>query len=97
MVQGAASVAAGSAAIGGAAEGIKTAEARHEVDGVSASQQRISAIAAALSRAMQEDTEDIKKAITEIEASVQAISDLIASAAQSMSDITANFGGHATV
>lgn len=97
LVQGAALVISGAAAIGSGVEGIKAADAQHDADDVLADKKRLEAMTKALMAAMQQDGDDIKKIIKEIEEAVQSISDLIAGNAQSMSDITSNIGGRATV
>lgn len=97
LVQGAALVMSGAAAIGASVEGIKSEDAQCDADTILADKKRLEALTKALMVAMQADGDDLKKIIKEIEDSVQGISDLIAENAKSMSDITSNIGGRATV
>lgn len=98
IVQGATQVAAGAAGIGSGVAQIEQSKAQHGADMALSDKKKIDAITMALMKAMEEDSEEMKKVIKQIEESLQSISDLIAGSAQSLSDITANLkGGRAAV
>ena len=93
IAQGATMVLAGGMQVGAGIETIKSAEAQHDADIILSDKKKLEALTAALMKAMEEDSEEIKKVLKEIEESVQSISAIIAGSAQSMSEIASNIGG----
>lgn len=98
IAQGATQVASGAAGVGSGIAQIEESKATSGAENALADKKKIDAITMALMKAMEEDSEEMKKVIKQIEESLQSISDLIAGSAQSLSDITANLkGGRAAV
>jgi len=98
VAQGVTTVATGVSGTVSAGAGIAEAKTQHDADMALVDKKKIDTIIVALMKAMEEDSEEIKKILKEIEESMQAVSDIISGSAQSLSDIAANIkGGRAAV
>ncbi|MFJ1301997.1 type III secretion system translocon subunit SctE [Pseudomonadota bacterium AL_CKDN230030165-1A_HGKHYDSX7] len=97
VAQGAAAVAKGAGGIATGAESIQSAKAQEAADQVLADRKALEAMMTKLQASMEEDREKIKEVIQAMDEAMQLVSKMIAGAADSMTQITANIGKRAMV
>ncbi len=97
ILKGTLQVIGGGTQIGASVEGIKATIATRDADMAAVDKKNIETAIVGILATMEEETEDMKKILKEIEDTVQGISSIIAGNAQSHSVIAANLKGHATV
>jgi len=97
VAQGAAAVAKGAGGIATGAESIQSAKAQEAADQALADRKALEAMMTKLQASMEEDREKIKEVIQAMDEAMQLVSKMIAGAADSMTQITANIGKRAMV
>ena len=97
IMQGTASIGAGSVGIAKGGVGVAEAITRREGDQAQIDKKKVDAIIVALMKAMEEDQEEIKKIMKQMEEGIQAVSQMIAGGAETRSQIAVNLGVRATV
>lgn len=95
--QAATTVASGGTQIASSSMGIVATTAQHGADTAIADKKIIDAATVALMKVIEENAEEMKKLLKEIEDAMQSISDIIVGTAQSQSVIAANLKGRAAV
>lgn len=97
IMQGAASIGAGSVGIAKGGVGVAEAVTRREGDQAQIDKKKIDAIIVALMKAMEEDQEEIKKIMKQMEEGVQAVTQMLHGGAETRSQIAMNLGARSTV
>lgn len=97
LVQAAGMIVAGSMQVGQGITNIQVAKFREDADKAIADKKDLAATMLKLQQQMQEDREEIKKVLQQIEDGIQAVTQMINGSADSMAQVTANLGRRQTV